>query len=268
MEKIQKIYISQILLNQTVKIAFPIIIGTSIEIISFSNVAIIIFIVTIIQLIISKFIKTINKKIDSFNLLKYTKKIEELGEQGKSIKRSYKIAFLEGINSSLLSTLITIIIIMAFNTSFNLGALTTVFSICTIVVAIIFQKIYKNKYAKKYIILCSVLPLISVLGLVFNINKTTVIIYNFFNATCFAMLNNIKNTQRYNCAKIGEIEKNQIEHQSIFEITLACGRIIGYFMLLLVGLLNNIIYFKILLIIAIIMLIPNSLYLYQMEKQK
>lgn len=256
------------IINQVIKILFPIMIGTSIELTSFKEVAIAIFLLTIVQIIASTKLKQRENKQEEFNLLHYMKKLKKLGEQANGVKRMYKIAFYEGINSSLMGTLITIIIMMAFHTSFNLGALTTLFSILAIIANMIYKKYYKQKYAKTYIIVCTLIPILSVIGLLISIDKTAVIIYNITNAIFITILSNIKNTQRYNCLDVEEIKEDKIEHQSMFEIYLALGRVSAYIVLLIVGLLNNIIYFKLLLFLVTLCFIPSSIDLYKADKSK
>lgn len=258
----------QKIIEKIVKIVFPIVIGTSIELTSFKQVAILMFILTIIQVYASTKLKQNIIKIEEFNLLHYLKKIRKLGEKAKGVKRSYQLAFYEGFNSSLLSTLITIIIMMAFQTSFNLGALTTVFSIFAIVANMIYEKFYKKEHAKTYIIVCTLLPVISVIGLLIGINKETVIFYNIINAVFITILSNIKTTSRYNCLNVEGLENSKVEHQSAFELSMAGGRILAYLMLLIVGFLNGIVYFKILLLISTLTLIPGSIYLYEMSKKE
>lgn len=262
-------YVSiQGIISQVIKIVFPIVIGTSIELTSFKEVAILIFGLTIIQVIASTKLKQSETKVEGFNLLHYMKKIRNLGKKAKGVRNSYKLAFYEGINNSLLSTLITIIIMMTFQTSFNLGALTTLFSILAIIANMIYKQHYKNKYAKSYIIICTILPVLSVLGFLVGINKITVVIYNLINAIFITILTNIKSTQRYNCMNVEELENDKIEHQSMYEIVLAIGRVTGYFVLLMVGLLNNIFYFKLLLLIVTLTFIPSSIQLYKISKQE
>lgn len=264
-----KSYITiQGIIGKIVKIVFPIVIGTSIELTSFKQVAILMFILTIIQVYTSTKLKQINTKIEGFNLLYYMRKLKKLGKSAEGVIKSYKLAFYEGINSSLLSTLITIIIMMAFQTSFNLGALTTVFSIFAIVANMVYEKFYKKERAKIYIVICTFLPVISVIGLLVGINRGTVIFYNIINAIFITVLSNIKSTSRYNCLNVEGLENNKAEHQSMFELSLAGGRIVAYLMLLIVGLLNQMIYFKILLLISTLTLIPGSISLYEMSKKE
>lgn len=268
-DKSSKKYVSSSkVLSEVVKIIVPILLGTSIELASFSKVGFIIFVITIIQLILVTKIKIEVTKVEEFNLLKYMNKLKKLGDKAKSLKRNYKNAFNEGITTSLKSTLITIIIIMTFNTSFNLGFLTTIFSIFTIIATIIFQKYYKKENSKRYIIICTVISILSVCSFIFSINKVNVIIYNLCNAIFVSILTAIGTTQRYNCVNKEQFQENLIEHQSMYEISLAAGRIVAYITLLIVGLLNNITYFKILLILVTLLIIPNSIQMYKIEKEQ
>lgn len=256
------------IISRIIKIVFPIIIGTSIELVSFKQVAIIISILTVIQIYTSTKLKQVNSKTEGFNLLHYMKKLRKLGQKADGIIKSYKVAFYEGINSSLLSTLITIIIVMAFKTSFNLGALTTIFAIISIIANMIYKKYYNKKNAKICIIICTFLPILSVLTLLFEINKGTVIFYNIINAIFITILDNINCTARYNCMNVEGLENSKVEHQSMFELALALGRLVAYLMLFIVGLLNGLTYFKILLFISTLTLIPSSIYLYEMSKKQ
>lgn len=262
-----KNYISiQGIISQIIKIVFPIVIGTSIELTSFKDVAIIIFILTIVQILASTKLKQEKIEQEEFNILHYISKLKKLGKKAEGIKRMYKIAFYEGINSSLMGTLITIIIMMAFHTSFNLGALTTVFAILAIIANMIYKKYYKEEFAKGYIIICTVIPILSVIGFLVGINQTTVIIYNIANAIFITILSNIKATQRYNCLDIEELKEYKIEHQSMFEIFMGLGRVCAYIILLIVGLLDNMTCFKILLFLATLSFIPSSIDLYKSNK--
>lgn len=261
-------YSIQNVIQQIVKIAIPIVIGTSIELASFAKVAIMIFILTLIQLVCSTQLKQKIENDNSFNLLQYMGKVKKLGEKTKNIIYSYKLSFFSGINESLLITLIAIIITMAFHTSFNLGVLTTFFSIFTIVSNLLYKRYYTEKYCKFYITVCTLIPVISVISLLIDINPLTVIFYNIVNSIFITMLINIKTTQRYNCLDIEELEEYKIEHQSMYEISLAIGRIVAYTALLITGLFQDIIWFKLLLFIVALSFIPSSIILYKSQVEK
>ena len=153
---------------------------------------------------------------------------------------------------------------MTFKSTLNLGIITTIFTIFSIISVYIFQRVYKNRKPKKIIIISAAMLFISVICLLLKINRTTVIIYNLVNSIFMVLLINYADMKRYNSTEdYKEIkEKYLVEHQVISEIALEVSRILGYSVLFLISLLNNIIYFKCLLLVVTIciMLYAKELY--------
>ena len=155
-----------------------------------------------------------------------------------------------GIVESSISTLIIIITIMTFKTSLNLGILTTIFSICSMISLMLFNKFYDKKNAKFILSLCSFIVVVGVIGLLINISKTTLVIYNFCYTVTFCIFDVVYNTRKGDLIKECEIEKYREEYIGYTLISIELGRIIGYFLMLIVSFTSNIIYFKILLAIV------------------
>ena len=218
------------ILGKIINIISPIILGTSIELYSFTKIAIYVFILSVIQIVITLFIKA-NVKEDK--------------------KEKYNLSGISyGIIESSISTLIIIITIMTFKTSLNLGILTTIFSICSMLSLTLYNKFY-NKYNAKYILsLCSIIVVVGVVGLLININKTTLIIYNFCYTITFCIFDAVYNTRKGDLVKECGIEKYREEYIGYTSISIGFGRIIGYILMLIVSFTTDIIYFKILLAIV------------------
>lgn len=264
-EKLSKKFVSiKSIIGDICDILFPIIFGASIQFTSFFYIAKIIVPISIVQLTFSLFIKEEkNKNKENFNIIKYVKFIKN--SKSEKIKTLYRIMFYEGIVHYLRATLITIVIVMTFKTTLNLGILTTIFSIFSIISVYIFQKVYINKKPKKCIIMCAAMLFLSVLGLLFEIDKTTVIIYNLVNSIFMVLLINYADIKRYSSTETyKEIkEKYLVEHQVLCESVLGVSRILSYTVLFIVSLLNNIIYFKILLLLATLCTILYAKELYK-----
>lgn len=234
------------MLSKTLKIIFPFIFGASIELTSFSSVATVVVILSIIQFSFSLLIKEKGlaeaKKYSLTNFVKYLKEIKE-----EKIKDFYRIMFCEGIVNYLLETLVTIMIVLTFKTNISLGILTTIFSFCSIVSVYIFQRKLKNNAT--VLTISTIMSVLGVILLLFNISKATVIIYNLINNIFLILLVNNAEEKRYsiiNDYKI--ITKDYLaEHQVISEVSLNIARIIGYTILFAISFLNNMLYFKILL---------------------
>lgn len=263
----RKTYLSVASIVKTfIKIIVPIAIGTSIEATSFTFVAIVIFSITILQMIISFFIKIEKNEKQNFNLLKYTKKLKKCKEETIAIKLVYRNMFIEGITGSLIGTLITVMTMMTFKSTFNLGILTTVFSICTIISLSIIQKFYKKSMAKKYITISAFFIIGSVLYLICGFGKNSVIVYQLCNAIFMVILTMVRDIQRYNCVLIDGFNEDIVENQTMNEIHLAMGRFVGYSLLLIMSFNSGITNVKITLLIATLFIIPLAMNLIKVEK--
>jgi len=258
------------ILSKFIHILVPIILGTSIELTSFGNIAIYVFVLTLFQIIISLRIDTdkfiYSDKIKEFNLKNYIKDLSD--EQKNNVKQIYKLAFLYGIMMDIIRVLVVIITIMTFKTSFNLGILTTIFSVFSMLSLYLFNKLYQKKHAKKLLCFCAILVVLGVLGLILNINKTTLIIYNFTYSITVHILEVMFKIKADDTVKENNIEKWLVEHHTFTEEFMDIGRITGFLLMLLVGLSNNVIYFKLLLLIVTLCIPLYSRIMYKVEKQK
>ena len=256
------------ILSKFINILVPIILGTSIELTSFGNIAIYIFVLTLFQIIMSLQIDTnkfvIDDKIQKYSLKKYTTSLSS--KQKENINKVYKLAFLYGIMMDTIRVLVVIITIMTFKTSFNLGILTTIFSVFSMISLYLFNKLYSKKYAKGLLTFCATLVVLGVLGLILNISKTTLIIYNFTYSITVCILEVMFKIKVDNAVKENNIEKWLVEYHTFIEIFMEMGRIIGFILMLLVGLLNNVIYFKSLLLIVTISIPIYARIMYKLEK--
>ena len=238
------------ILIKVIKIVSPIILGASIELYSFSKIAIYVFVLTIIQIIISLLINT-NIKDNEQNKYSYKSFLKCIKENKlKKIRRYSLSSIAYGIVESSIKTLIVIITVMTFKTSFSLGALTTIFNIFSMLSLMLYNKFYNAKKAKFVLGLCATIVVLSVFGLLININKTNLIIYNFCYTITFAIFDAVYNTRKGDLVKECGLEKYREEYIGYTLIYLCMGRIIGYILMLIVSFTNDIIYFKILLAVV------------------
>jgi len=238
------------ILGKLVNIIAPIILGTSIELYSFTKIAIYVFGLSIIQIILTLLIKT---DTDNYKQEKYSyKSFLNYIKDNKLIKiKRYNLAGMAyGIVESSISTLIIVITIMTFKTSFNLGVLTTIFAICSMISLMLYNKFYDKKNSKLILTLCSIIIVLGVLGLLIDINKTTLIIYNFCYIITFCIFDVLYNTRKGNLVKECNIENYREEYIGYTSISIGIGRIIGYILMLIVSFTANLVFFKILLAIV------------------
>lgn len=240
------------ILSTIVKIVAPIVLGTSIELYSFSKVAIYIFVLSVIQIILSLQIDSkefsINNNGEPYNLRKYIHVLRE--NKLKNIRKFYVSSFFFGIVLNTLATIVTVITVMTYKTSFNLGVLTTVFSVFSILSLFIYKKIDSKSRIKKFIIISSLLVVISVLGLLLNISKATLIIYYFTYSITICIIDTAFNTKKGDLIKNYDIEKYNVEYVMICETFTEIGNVFGYTLMLIAGIIGGIVSFKILLILV------------------
>lgn len=133
------------------KIVAPLILGSTIELYSFTKIAIYIFVLSVIQIVVSLQIKpndsnsTIEQS-EKYNLKEYLKELKL--DKNSNLVSYYKSNLVYGIIEDPMRTLVTIITVMTFKTSFNLGILTTIFSICSIVALYLYKKFYNKKNSR------------------------------------------------------------------------------------------------------------------------
>lgn len=237
------------ILCKIVNVISPIILGTSIEFYSFTKIAVYVFALSVIQILITLFINTnIKKEKRQYNFKEFIEYIKR--NKLKKIQKYNLSAISYGIVESSISTLIVIVTIMTFKTSLNLGILTTIFSAFSMLSLMLYNKFYNKNNAKFILALCSVVVVIGVIGLLININKTSLVIYNFCYMVTFCIFDVVYNTRKGDLVKECKIDKYREEYIGYTSIGIGIGRIIGYVLMLIVSFTSNIIYFKILLAVV------------------
>ena len=186
-------------------------------------------------------------------------------KNNRKLKFIYKSSILYGILINVISTLVTIIIVMTYKTNFKLGFLNTIFAICSMITIFIFKKINNKKVQKNILIVGSLISLISVISLVINLGKVQIVIYNIVSYSFIVILEILFNIERFNDKENGINGKYYIENQMFINIIMQIGRIIGFILLFIIGLSSNILYFKILLVLATIIIPIYSYYMYQLH---
>lgn len=249
-----------------VHIIAPIILGSTIELYSFTKISIYVLALSLIQIIITMQIKIETKNnvgSTKFNIKNYIKNIKSKKEL--KVHQYYKSNLLYGIIEDPMKTLVTIITIMTFKTSLNLGIITTIFAIFQILIMYLYKKFYNKNNAKYILFIISILIFIGAIGLVIDIDKATLIIYNFACTTGLCIFDAVYNTQKGNLIKECNIEEYDVEHVMFNSFLTSLSRFIGFTLILLVGLLNNMILFKSLLVVIAILVLVYSKYIVNIE---
>lgn len=241
-------------------IVCPFILGSLISITNYHLTAIIVLIISLIQIILS-FLLTKDEKsdYDNFNI----KRTFNIIKKNNQIRNMSKVELLIGMNQSgALDTLKTILIFNSFKTNMNLGIITSIATIISMIFIRLYGKLYKNKNDKNIIMLSGLLPLIASLILIMYKSSLTIIIYTIIYVTFTSILSLTREIRLYNIADSYIVDKNnQCEYFVIREFYLNLGRIIGFILLLIAGLINTELSLYIVMIILTftILLMANNL---------
>lgn len=244
----------------------PIILGSIITVTNYELTAIIILVISIIQIILSFMLSPDNEtNLSKFNAKQTWNKLKS----NKQIRRISIVEFFIGMNVSdgALEILMTILILNSFKTDMNLEIITSITTVLSMICVHLYGKIYKKRDDKGLIIVSSVLPVIAVFILLIWRNNITIIIYNI----CYVIFTSLPTLTReirlFNISDSHIVDKNnQCEFFSLREGILNIGRVMGYTMLLLAGLTGSQIVLSIVMVLLTLSIPIMGLNITKIEK--
>jgi len=167
-------------------IVVPITLGKIIEVSKFSTCAYIIVVIAVIELILSIFIRSKRPENSGFNMRGFIKDVKNKGYEGKLVLWVIIIGGFYGF-TNVLTTLKTILIMFEFGSDFSLGIITSVVAVVTLLVILLIKRFTKIGNRAAIFWISALLPIPATFLMVFNICKTTIIIYSFVNAICMVI---------------------------------------------------------------------------------
>lgn len=249
-----------------VGILFPIIFGSIITITNYILTAVIVLFISLIQIILSFFITdNHNGDLEEYNLKKAWLELKK----NKQVINCLAGEFFIGMNicNGALETVMVILILNSFKTNINLGIITSIATLLSILVVKIYGLIYNKRDDKKVIIISSIIPVISLIIFLILKTNTTVIIYKFSYVIFAEILSLVRKIKIFNLSNSKIVNKsNQCEFNAIREVTLNVGRVTGYTLLLLAGLTQSAVVLNIITIFLTLSLLVMSINLTKVKK--
>lgn len=249
-----------------VGILFPIIFGSIITITNYILTAVIVLFISLIQIILSFFITdNHNGDLEEYNLKKAWLELKK----NKQVINCLAGEFFIGMNicNGALETVMVILILNSFKTNINLGIITSIATLLSILVVKIYGLIYNKRDDKKVIIISSIIPVISLIIFLILKTNTTVIIYKFSYVIFAEILSLVRKIKIFNLSNSKIVNKsNQCEFNAIREVTLNVGRVTGYTLLLLAGLTQSAVVLNIVTIILTLSLLVMSINFTKVKK--
>ena len=266
-KSIKKYNIFTVMGVNVVKVVVPTLLGFLIDSSSFANISIYMTIITVAQLIISFFIISHKRKGAKLQLLSFYKALREDTKARKKIKYTYINAVLSGIKNTY-KLLLTVLILFAYKTNFGLRLFTSIFSLVTMGLLVLFKVFDNRPKTNKFAIylVIGLLPLASSLFMVFWLNEITLIMFNFFLTVAIYFSDYFGSSERD--AIIKHIGKREYiaEHQLSIEIITCTSRVLSYFVMLLMGFVASLIVFKILLVAFMALCPVKYMVMYKQRK--
>ncbi len=254
------------IVSSVIGVLCPILLGTIITVTNYELTAIIILFISLVQIALSFLLTPEQENIlPKFNLKKTWNKLKN----NEQIKKIYIVEFFIGMNVSdgALEILMTILIFNSFKTNLNLGIITSITTILSMIFVYLYGKIYKNKDDKTIIIISSILPVLSVLLLLFLKNNITIIIYNICYVIFTSILTLTREIRLFNISDSYIVDNsNQIEFFAIREGILNCGRIVGYLMLLFAGISSSQLILNIVMVLLTLSILVMGINIKKIEK--
>lgn len=115
-----------------------------------------------------------------------------------------------------------------FSDSFSLGVFTSIFSIITFVIGILFAKFINRKYYASAIKISMVFTIIALFLMIFRCNAVTIILFNLCQTISKKLKNLITGNNQANLSNYGKIAKEyKTEYWLANETSLVMGRVIS-----------------------------------------
>ena len=131
--------------TEIISFVVPIILGAYITLKSYQVAAILILIFSIIKILNTFNIKNKNIQTSNIKIKEFVSKLKK----DKTLKKLYAIEFLKGINRyGVMSLVVSLLIIYNTKNEFELGWISSLLSLCSILTMYIFAKFYKEKHKK------------------------------------------------------------------------------------------------------------------------
>ena len=221
-------------LTGIVSIIAPLIIGRYITETSYTAAAVPVIVITVLELIISFFLKSKNRTAEKLNLKSFSKKITK----DKTLWKLYVIEFLKGFNrNGVMSLIASLIVIRALSNETAIGDWSSVFAALSTIAMLVFAKYYKKSYQTIVVFIFTLIILVSTILVLISPNFMSIVFYNIAYDVFLFVVDRIANANLFDYSTKNDYgTKYNTEYFTYREIFLNAGRIIGYLILMVLAL--------------------------------
>lgn len=218
---------SYTLVKNIISIIFPLIFGGLIQTSGFINATVFALFIVILEIVLSNIFKDNNIPKSNKTNFKAFRKITKKHKEFKRIMESKICAGLT-YSEGALSYVITIYIIKVFSESISLGIFTSIFSIVSALIGLLFVKVIKPKYYNSLMISTSTITIILLCIMLLNCNFITIVLYNLFQTISKGLTDLINEKNVSNFSNIKSLKQEyKVEYFLSIETSLFIGRVIS-----------------------------------------
>lgn len=220
-------------------IVFPLIFGGLIYATGFIKSLLIVLIIVILRIILSFIFK--DKNIPKSSRVDF-KKYKNIVKQNENIKQVYKVNFFSGLTYSegAFNYIVTIYIIKVFSNSISLGIFTSIFSLISCVLGVLFAKFIKQKHYSNVIKISMFFTITSLCIMIYNCNMITIILFNFFQTFSKGLMDLINVNSKSNISNMDILKKEyKVEYFLGTETALFIGRVISNSLFIIMAFTNS-----------------------------
>ena len=238
--------------SNAINIIIPTILGLLIDVSTYSYIAIYIVILSFVQFFITFTIKSIKPEGAQFEIKEYVSYLKNDKFAFNKIKYVYLNAILSGCKSTF-PTLIVILTIFTFKTNLSLGIFTSIFSVFTTILLLLYKKYENHPKLNTLLLFLSVSISTFIMSIIFVIWTcyATLVLLNLMLNIAIQLSEYSSNCSRDSIIKLLDQYDYIAEHQFIYELLLTLSRMLAYAILIIVGLFNSMIVFSIMLVIFV-----------------
>ena len=251
------------LIRNIFRMIAPFLLGLLITLISYQLTALIIILLCVIQLIAISKIKYEEQEHVKLDIKSFINTLM----QNNTAKKIFTFDIFSGLTRDATTIVMTILIVDAFITDFNLGFWNSIFGIATVLTYYIFIKLIKQKHHTKIILINIVFITLNGLMIFFEISPVTIIIYNLSYATIINLTFLMQEIMLNTVVNEPTMKKYRTEYFMVREIILNTFRIVSFFIVLYFITLDNIQAMNILLVVLTIGIIIQNVLIYSVEKE-
>ncbi len=255
------------ILTKSISVICPFLLGMLIDISTFSTIAIVVFGITVVQIIISFFIKSKRPAESDFKVLSFLKRLKNNKPLKKKLAIIYITSVFYGFNT-VLTMLLNVNIMMQFGSNFTLGSITSIIAFVSIVFLIVFNKFTKIGKRTWVFVTGALLTAISAFVFALIPNYITLITYNLFFIVNEVIVSTVYDAVRNKNLKEAGFYQDIAEHQCVVESFFQITRIVTFSLLIIVSLFRSYLVFQIAFVLFVVLFLGMNLFILLYEKDE